>query len=264
MFTHEEDAGVHRHIQRRGSCPGAQQNERVHIYLRGNVNHNGDLSIGANRCIHTQRMVQLPEVHSRAVRPTERSLRARDPDTKSRGLEQMLDGCVTWSLRACHYDTLRRAHHSFLTRCIGWRKNNRTDHPISYLDTLIKTGSKSIEAIIRMMRRILFTGFVAHMEDTRLPKYVRGAGCVGSQKKEWMRCFLNDLRPFGISTPTSGRLQPPRTKKNGARRRSKGRKVFGCTSRTVSYAWELISVSMCYSQGYCTHASLRVCIRERA
>ena len=25
--------------------------------------------------------------------------------------------------------------------------------------------------------------------------------------------------------------------------------VFGCTSRTVSYAWELTSVSMCYPQG---------------
>ena len=50
--------------------------------------------------------------------------------------------------------------------------------------------------------------------------------------------------------------------------------LFGCTSRPVSYAWELISVSICYSQGdgfntslsrfmYSTHASLPVCIRER-
>ena len=77
---------------------------------------------------------------------------------------------VTWSPRACHYyDTLRRAHHSFLTRCIGWRKHNRADHPISYLDTLVKTGSESIEATLRR-RRILFAGFVARMEDTRLPK----------------------------------------------------------------------------------------------
>ena len=51
-------------------------------------------------------------------------------------LETMLCGCVTWSLRACHYDTLRRAHHSFVTRCIGWRNNNRTNHPISCIDTL--------------------------------------------------------------------------------------------------------------------------------
>ena len=119
-------------------------------------------------------------------------------------LETMLCGCVTWSPRACHYDTLRRAHHRFLTRCIGWRKNNRADHPISYLDTLLKTGSESIEATLRR-RRILFAGFVARMEDTRLPKCVMfgemvgGAGCAGGQKKEWMGCFLDDLRAFGIN-----------------------------------------------------------------
>ena len=116
----------------------------------------------------------------------------------------MLYGCVTWSPRACHYDTLRRAHHSFLTRCIGWRKNDRTDHPISYLDTLIKTGSESTEATLRR-GRILFAECAARMEDTRLPKYVMfrelvgGAGCVGGQEKEWMGCFLDDLRAFGFS-----------------------------------------------------------------
>ena len=80
-------------------------------------------------------------------------------------------GCVTWSPCACHYDTLRRAHHRFLTHCIGWRKHNRSDHPISYLDTLIKTASERIEATLRR-RRILFAGTVARMEDTTLTKYV--------------------------------------------------------------------------------------------
>ena len=54
--------------------------------------------------------------------------------------------------------------------------------------------------------RILFVGFVARMEYTRLPKcvmfgeLVRGAGCMGGQEKEvWMRCFLDDLRAFGIN-----------------------------------------------------------------
>ena len=32
-------------------------------------------------------MVQLPEVHSRTVRPTERSPRAQNPDAKSRGTQ---------------------------------------------------------------------------------------------------------------------------------------------------------------------------------
>ena len=42
------------------------------------------------------------------------------------------------------------------------------------------------------------------MEDTRLPKYVMFVELVGStdwlggQEKEWMGCFLNDLRAFDI------------------------------------------------------------------
>ena len=119
-------------------------------------------------------------------------------------LETMLCSCVTWSPRACHYDTLRQAHHSFLTRCIGWRKNDHADHPVSYLDTLIKARSESIEATLRR-RRILLAGFVVRMEDTRLPKCVMfvelvgGVGCVGDQEKEWMGCFLDDLIAFGIN-----------------------------------------------------------------
>ena len=64
------------------------------------------------------------------------------------------------------------------------RKNNRTDYPISYLDTLMKTESKGIEAIIMRKRRIPFARFVARMEDMVLPKcvifgeLVENAGCV--------------------------------------------------------------------------------------
>ena len=110
----------------------------------------------------------------------------------------MLYGCVTWNPRAYHYDTLRRAYHRFLTRCIGWRKHNRADHPISHLDTLIKTRSESIEATL-CRRQILFAGFVARMEDTRLPKCVVFGELVESQGKEWIGCFLDDLRAFGIN-----------------------------------------------------------------
>ena len=52
---------------------------------------------------------------------------------------------------------------------------------------------------------MLFAGFVARMEDTRLPKCVMfgemvgGTGCVGGQEKEWMGCFLDHLRAFGIN-----------------------------------------------------------------
>ena len=50
----------------------------------------------------------------------------------------------------------------------------------------------------------MFAEFVARMEDSILPKCVKlfgemgGAG-VGGQEKEWMGCFLDDLRAFGIN-----------------------------------------------------------------
>ena len=62
----------------------------------------------------------------------------------------------------------------------SWLFELTTNHPISYLDTLIKTGSESIEATSRS-KRILFAGFVARMEDTRLPKCVRLGELVGGR-----------------------------------------------------------------------------------
>ena len=47
------------------------------------------------------------------------------------------------------------------------------------------------------------------MEDTRLPKCVmfaelmRCTGCVGGQEKEWVGCFLDGLRAFGINVNQS-------------------------------------------------------------
>ena len=171
------------------------------VCLGGNVNHNADLSIEVDRRIRTAwcsfRKYTF-EVYDRPSAPHELKIRM----LRAEVLETMLHGCVTWSPRACHYDTLRRAHHRLFTHCIGWRKHDRTDHPISYLDTLIKTGNESIETTLRR-RRILFAGFVARIEDTRLPKCVMfggmvgSAGCVGGQEKEWMGCFLDDLRAFG-------------------------------------------------------------------
>ena len=132
------------------------------VYLGGNVNHSADLAIEVDRrirnawCSFRKYTLELYDRPSASLELKIRMLRAKV-------LETMMHGCVTWSPRACHYDTLRRAHNRFLTRCIGWRKHNRAGHPISYLDTLIKTGSESIR------RRTLFAGFVARMEDTRLP-----------------------------------------------------------------------------------------------
>ena len=183
------------------------------VYLGGNVNRNADLSIEVDRCIRN------------ACAPLE--LRTRM--LRAEILETMLYGCVTWSPRGCHYYTLRRVYHAFLTRCIGWRKQNRADHPISYLDTLIKTESESIEATLHR-RRILFAGLVARMEDTRLPKCVMLGELVGARamwgarkKSGWGVSWT--ASELSASTPTSGRLQS-RTRGKDAGRRNKGAERF--------------------------------------
>ena len=186
------------------------------VYLGGNVNHNADLSIEVGW-----------RIRNAGCSFRKYTLELKIRMLRAEVLETMLYGCVTWSPRACHYDTLRRAQPSFLTRCIAWRNNNRADHPISYLHTLIKTGSESIEATLRK-RRILFAGFVARMEDITLPKCamfgeeVGGAAWGARKKNGWgVFCTTSEL---SISTPTSERLQP-RTRGNGAGRRNKGRNV---------------------------------------
>ena len=185
-----------------------ETNEFV-LYLGGKVNHNANLSIEVDRRKHTAwcslRKYTL-ELYDGPSAPLELKIRM----LRAVVLDTMLYSCVTWSPRVCHHDTLRRAHHSFLARYIGWRNNNTTDHPISYLDTFMKTGSGSIEAIMRRMR-ILFAGFVARMEDTRLPKCVTfvelvgGAGCLGGgQGKERMSVSWTTLELSSVSTPTNG------------------------------------------------------------
>ena len=113
-------------------------------------------------------MVQLLDVHPQTVRPMERPPRVQTPDDKSRGTR---DNAIQLRHveRTCPYHKLRRADHSFLTRCVGWLKGNRTDDPIFYLDTLITTVSESIEAMMRR-RPILSFRFGARMGDTRAPK----------------------------------------------------------------------------------------------
>ena len=156
------------------------------VYLGGNVNHNAEPSIEVDRrtlnAWYSFRTYTL-KLYDRPSAPPELKIRRLRVEV----LETKLYGCVTWSPHACHYDTLRRAHHRFFTRCIGWRKHNCAGHPIFYLDMLIKTGSESIEATLRR-RRMLFARFVACMEDTILQKNVifvesvGGAGCVRSRK----------------------------------------------------------------------------------
>ena len=97
------------------------------VYLEGNINHNADLSIEVDRrvrnawwCIFRKFTLELYDRPSVPLMFKIRMLRAEV-------LETMLYGCVTWSPRACRYDTRGRAHHRFLTRCIRWQKHNRVD-----------------------------------------------------------------------------------------------------------------------------------------
>ena len=140
------------------------------VYLGGNVNRNANLSIEVDRRIRNawcSFRKYILELYDRPSAPLELNIRM----LRAEVLKTMLYGCDTWNPRTCHYDTLRRAHHSFLTHCIGWRKHNRADHPISYLDTLIKTAMESMEVTLRR-RWILIVEFVVRTEDTRLPKCV--------------------------------------------------------------------------------------------
>ena len=82
------------------------------------TNHNADLSIEVDRRMRNAwcsfRKYTL-ELYDRPSAPLELKLWM----LRAEILETMLYGCVTWSPRECHYGTLRRAHHRFLTRCIG-------------------------------------------------------------------------------------------------------------------------------------------------
>ena len=120
-------------------------------------------------------------------------------------LKTILYDCVTWSLRACHHDRPRRAHHRLLTRCIGWRKDNRTDHPISYLGTLINGGGKCEHRGDYTLEADLDRGICgAHGEPVTtevcdVRRTGGGRGLRRGQEKEWMACYLDDLRAFGIN-----------------------------------------------------------------
>ena len=81
------------------------------VYLGGNGNHNANLSIEVDRRIRNAwcsfRKYTL-KLYDRPRAPLELKIRK----LRAEVLETILYGCVTWSLRTCHYDTLRRAHHS--------------------------------------------------------------------------------------------------------------------------------------------------------
>ena len=74
---------------------------------------------------------------------------------------------------------------------------------MSYADTLTKTDSESILAIVRK-RGILFAGFVVRMGEERLPQrvmfaeFVGGKGYSGGKEKDWMDHLKEDMSVFGM------------------------------------------------------------------
>ena len=81
-------------------------------------NHNDDLLMEVDRrirnalCSFQKDTLELYDRPSAHLELKIRMLRAGV-------LKTMLGGCVAWSPRSCHHDTLSRVHNSFLTCCIG-------------------------------------------------------------------------------------------------------------------------------------------------
>ena len=97
---------------------------------------------------------------------------------KADAMKALLYGYMTWAPRNAYYRQLRTTHHKFLLRVIGHRRVHGTYRQMSYTKALKKTGSQSVEAIVRQ-RRLLFAGVLAIQGDKRLPKRVLFAGRLG-------------------------------------------------------------------------------------
>ena len=117
------------------------------VYLGGNVNHNADLSIEVCRrmrnvwCSFRKYTLGL---YDRLSVPLELKISM----LKAEVLETMLYGCVTWSPRACHYDTLRQAHHRFLTRCASVGES--TIAPTTRFSIWIRLSRRKVRASRRL------------------------------------------------------------------------------------------------------------------
>ena len=179
------------------------------VYLGGTICEDGSVDAEiANRvlrahCCFRRNSQAMYDRRGAALRLKTRLLQAEVVET-------LLYGCVTWNLKPMHYTKLRAAHHLFLLRCIGWRKREKTDRPLSYAEALLRTGcDESIEATVRK-RRLCFAGFVMRMGDDRLPKLVMlgemegGARYLGGQEYDWLKRLQEDLTAFGISTKKKG------------------------------------------------------------
>ena len=113
------------------------------VYLGGAITADRDLSIEIKRRL--QRAWAFFQRYKMKIydRPGVR-LRLKMRLLKAEVVETLLYGCMTWSPNKPEYDRPRRVHHSMLLRCLGWRKQKRDHHTLSYADALAKTASESI------------------------------------------------------------------------------------------------------------------------
>ena len=170
------------------------------VYLGGDITADRDLSIEITRLLQKD-WACFQRYHMEIYDRPGARLRLKVGLLKTEMVETLLYGCMTWSPNKLDYGKLRRVHHSMLFRCLGWRKRKRGDHTLSCANTLSKTASESIEAIVRK-RRILFAGFVARMGEERLLQRVTfweivgGKGYSGQKEKNRMENLKEDVSVF--------------------------------------------------------------------
>ena len=111
MLTYEGDTGVHHTLFSVEAVGQVYKKADDLVYLGRNFNYNADLSLEVDRRIRNVwcsfRKYTL-ELYGRLSAP----LKLKIQLLRAEVLETILYGCVTWSPRACNYDTLHRAHHS--------------------------------------------------------------------------------------------------------------------------------------------------------
>ena len=75
---------------------------------------------------------------------------------------------------------LREVRHKVFLRCLGWRKQIREDHIISYPNPLLRTTSEGVETMGHRCK-LLFADYVTRMREERLPKRVMFGEMVGGK-----------------------------------------------------------------------------------
>lgn len=115
-------------------------------------------------------MGKLQEIRRAAVLPARGRLSTKAGTVEGSVLEVLVRGvrprpfAMTYSPCYVHASSTEDAHHQL-------RKKDCIDHPMSCLEVLRRTESKSIETIVRKCR-LIHTGWIVRMHNRRLPKAV--------------------------------------------------------------------------------------------